>query len=71
MGTNPMFTRREAAAFWITSGICEMMLAQLFWKSGVDSMGPDIDKRLKDPSLVSKITLMGFIYGAESDTLDI
>merc|ERR1711879_652544 len=56
------FSKDEAAGFWFSCGICEVILAQIFWKKGVESMGPNVDKRLQNESLVSKITLTGFLY---------
>ena len=56
-----MFTRREAAAFWITSGICNVVLAQIFLKDGIESIGPSIPTYFKDPWLRTKITSIGLM----------
>ena len=58
-----MVTKREAAAIWITTGICQVVLSQLFWKKGVESMGPDVDEQWKDESLPSKVGIAGMMYG--------
>ena len=58
-----MFTRKEAAAWWITCGICEFMVGQVFLKRHLKKMSAEDPKRSEVDSIMKLATVVAFIYG--------
>ena len=63
MKPDPIFTKNEAAAFWITCGVCEVMLAQLFLKKSVANLEPEDKKRIQMEQLIKVMMVTGTVYG--------
>ena len=63
MKNDPMFTRKEAAAWWITCGIAEFMVGQVFLKKDLKRMKPKDPKRTEVETIMKLATVCGLIYG--------